>query len=84
MSVPVFLSHSTIGAAPKPAFTTAATISSSEALPETDISFVRRLTAHAVTPGVFFTARSTRIEQAAQCMPVTENFREPAEALPED
>mgnify|MGYP000579867361 FL=1 len=42
-----------------------------EAVPSTPMEFVRRLTEQLVTPGTFFTAFSTRAEQAAQLMPVT-------------
>ena len=42
-----------------------------EAAPSTPIELVSRLTEQLVTPGTFFTAFSTRAEQAAQLMPVT-------------
>ena len=56
--------------APYPAFSTAAIISEAEAVPSTFMELVRRLTAHEVTPGSFFTARSTLALQAAQLIPV--------------
>ena len=44
---------------------------SGAASPSTPMALVKRLTEHAVTPGTFPTAFSTRAEQAAQLMPVT-------------
>ena len=46
-------------------------IASQVAVPSTPIEFVSRLTEHAVTPGTFDTAFSTRLLHAAQLMPVT-------------
>ena len=57
--------------APYPAFSTAFTISSAEAVPSTPSEFVRRLTAQLFTPGTALTAFSTRVWQAAQLIPVT-------------
>ncbi len=54
-------------------------IAASSADPATGISFVSRFTTQEVTPGSFETARSTRAEQAEQCMPEMENRREEAE-----
>jgi len=45
----------------------------SDAVPSTPMELVSRLTEQLVTPGTFFTAFSTRAEQAAQLMPVTLN-----------
>ena len=57
--------------APYPAASTARMIASEEAVPSTPMEFVSRLTAQDVTPGTPRTAFSTRLEQAAQLMPVT-------------
>ena len=58
-------------AAPYPAASTARMMSADEAVPSTPMEFVRRLTAHDVTPGTPETAFSTLLEQAAQLIPVT-------------
>ena len=57
--------------APYPAASTAAMTAEGSAVPSTPMELVKRLTEHAVTPGTFPTAFSTRAEQAAQLMPVT-------------
>ena len=57
--------------APYPAASTARMTSADEAVPSTPIEFVSRLTAQDVTPGTPETAFSTRLEHAAQLMPVT-------------
>ena len=57
--------------APYPAASTADMISEGEAVPSTPMEFVSRLTAQEVTPGTPDTAFSTRLEQAAQLIPVT-------------
>ena len=57
--------------APYPAFSTALMIASGEAVPSTPMEFVRRLTAHEVTPSTLLTAFSTRAWHAAQLIPVT-------------
>jgi len=46
-------------------------MAASLAVPSTPMELVSRLTEQLVTPGTFFTAFSTRAEQAAQLMPVT-------------
>ena len=46
-------------------------LAASLAVPSTPMELVSRLTEQLVTPGTFFTAFSTRAEQAAQLMPVT-------------
>ena len=48
-------------------------LAASLAVPSTPMELVSRLTEQLVTPGTFFTAFSTRAEQAAQLMPVTLN-----------
>jgi hypothetical protein len=48
--------------------------SDGETDPLTFIEFVKRLTAQESTPGSALTAFSTRETQAAQLIPVTENF----------
>ena len=58
---------------PYPAFVTAVSISLSVAVPSTVIELVSRFTAHELTPETEETAFSTRAEQAAQVIPVTEN-----------
>lgn len=58
------------GCAPYPASVTALMIFSADAVPETIIELVKRLTAHSVTPSTAFTAFSTRATQAAQLIPV--------------
>ena len=58
---------------PYPAFITASSIALSVAVPSTVIELVRRFTAHELTPATAETAFSTRAEQAAQVIPVTEN-----------
>ena len=56
--------------APYPAFSTAETIISAEAVPSTPIEFVSKLTEQLVTPGTADTAFSTLELQAAQLIPV--------------
>ena len=60
-----------LGEAPYPAASTARMISAEEADPSTPMEFVSRLTAQEVTPGTADTAFSTRLEHAAQLIPVT-------------
>ena len=57
--------------APYPAASTARMISSADAVPSTPMELVSRLTEQELTPGTPDTAFSTRLEQAAQLMPVT-------------
>ena len=71
-SLPAEPSEESTGAAPYPAASTAATMAAESAAPSTDSSFVSRLAAHDTTPGTALTAFSTRAEQAAHIMPVTE------------
>ena len=69
----LFAAPGVFEAAPYPAFSTAAIMLASDALPSTPISPVSRLTEQEVTPSTPDTAFSTRELQAAQLIPVTLN-----------